>query len=116
MDGIFLLVLNVLSTSFTLCIVQLFAHVAVASSHSGQVVILTSVSVGSYIDAVSPGDLPACFLRSLATGSFSDVPVAPLLAQPNLVSGLSAQGLFAWHFSFISWQYKKQYFTESYGH
>ena len=71
--------------------VQLFARVAVDSS--SQVVILTSISVGSYMSAIPPGDLPECFLHSLATRSFSDVPAAPAIPQPNLVSGLPAQGM-----------------------
>ena len=73
---------------------QLFAHVSFeTSSPSAQVVILTSTGVGSYTSAIPPGDLPECFLHSLATRSFSAVPVAPVLAQPNLVSGLPAQGV-----------------------
>ena len=75
------------------CYAQLFAHVAVETCSSGRVVILTSTSVGNYTSAVSPGDLPECFLHSLTTRSFSAVPVAPVLAQPNLVSGLPAQGV-----------------------
>jgi len=73
--------------------VQLFARVAVKSIENGQVVVLASAGIGNYISAVPPGDMPECFLHSLATRSFSVNPVAPILPQPNLVTGLPAQGL-----------------------
>lgn len=73
---------------------QLFARVAIKSSaQSGQVVVLTSTSTGNYTSDVPPGDLPECFLCSLASRSYSGIPVAPTLAQPNLVTGLPAQVL-----------------------
>lgn len=73
---------------------QLFARVAVkSSSQGGQVVVLTSTDTGNYISDLPPGDMPECFLHSLATRSFSGIPVAPMLAQPNLVTGLPAQVL-----------------------
>ena len=79
--------------SMVVCCMQLFAHITVNSSQTGQVVVLTSVGIGSYISDVAPGDLPTSFLRSLTTRCFSDTPIAAVLEQPNLVSGLPAQGM-----------------------
>ena len=91
---------------------QLFAQVTVESTHCGQVVVLTSVSVGNYVSAVPPGDLPSCFLHSLATRSFSDVPVAPRLVQPNLIAGLPAQGTVHLTLSCFSVNYGNHDYTQ----
>ena len=56
------------------------------------VVVLNTLPTHRFTSEVPTSDLPVPILRGLKTSKFAGTPMCPVLEQPNLVSGLAAQG------------------------
>lgn len=78
---------------------QLFSGLDASDAY---VVVLNTLPTSRFTSEVPSSELPVPIMRALKTNKFAGTPLCPILEQPNLVSGLAAQGQYFFKCKFWS--------------
>lgn len=79
----------VLSVIDCTCFIQLMSSLSIKDAH---VLVLSSAFTSEYKSEIPTSDMNPPFMRALKTVQFLGTPLAPYLEQPNVATGLPAQG------------------------